>query len=48
MQILLIEDDIALAEALMESLQHEGFVVNHVAKGELAINSVKIELPDIV
>jgi two-component system OmpR family response regulator/two-component system response regulator QseB len=48
MQILFIEDDIALADALTESLQHEGFVVNHLAKGELAINSIKTELPDIV
>jgi two-component system OmpR family response regulator/two-component system response regulator QseB len=48
MQILFVEDDIALAEALTESLQHEGFVVNHLAKGELAINAVKTELPDIV
>ncbi len=48
MQILFVEDDIALAEALTESLQHEGFVVNHLAKGALAINAVKTELPDIV
>lgn len=48
MQILFVEDDIALADALTESLQGEGFVVNHLAKGELAINSIKTTLPDIV
>jgi len=48
MQVLLIEDDPALAEALTQSLKHEGFVVNHLAQGNLAIESVKTELPDIV
>jgi DNA-binding response OmpR family regulator len=48
MQILLIEDDIALADALTESLRHEDFAVNHLSKGALAISSVKTELPDIV
>ncbi|MFW5451783.1 MAG: response regulator [Methylophagaceae bacterium] len=48
MQILLIEDDLALAEALTESLRHEGFAVNHLSLGGLAISSVKTELPDIV
>ena len=48
MQILFVEDDIALADALAESLQREGFVVNHLAKGKLAINSIKTVLPDIV
>ena len=48
MQVLLIEDDIALAKALIQTLSHEGFTVNHLAQGKLAINAVKMELPDIV
>ncbi|MDQ7073059.1 MAG: response regulator transcription factor, partial [Gammaproteobacteria bacterium] len=48
MQILLVEDDMALANALSESLRYEGFTVNHLMKGQLAINAIKAELPDIV
>ncbi len=48
MQILVIEDDLALAEALTESLRYKGFTVNHLAQAKLAINSIKTELPDIV
>jgi two-component system OmpR family response regulator/two-component system response regulator QseB len=48
MQILLVEDDAALAEALMLTLKREGFAVNHLARGKQAIDSVQIELPDIV
>ncbi len=40
MRILLVEDDIPLASALQQSLQTEGFVVNHVNKGELALNAL--------
>lgn len=48
MQILLIEDDAALAEALSRTLRHEGFTVNHLTQGKLAIEAVKVELPDMV
>jgi DNA-binding response OmpR family regulator len=48
MQILLIEDDITLAEALSLTLKNEGFAVNHLARGKQAIASIKTELPDIV
>ena len=48
MQVLLIEDDPALAEALTQTLKREGFAVNHLDQGQLAIESVKTELPDIV
>jgi len=46
--ILLIEDDAALARALVESLKHEGFVVNHLTHGQQAISTVKTELTDMV
>ena len=48
MQVLLIEDDAALAEALMQTLSNEGFAVNHLAQGKLAIAAVKTEMPDLV
>ncbi|HDY85959.1 hypothetical protein LCGC14_0440920 [marine sediment metagenome] len=48
MQVLLIEDDIALAEALIQTLKNKGFAVNHLAHGKQAIASIKTELPDIV
>jgi len=48
MQVLLIEDDIALAEALTQTLKIEGFAVNHLSHGKQALASIKTELPDIV
>ncbi|PHS69043.1 MAG: DNA-binding response regulator [Methylophaga sp.] len=48
MQVLFIEDDTALAKALIESLQREGFTVNHLAQGNLAVSSIMTDLPDIV
>lgn len=37
MRILLVEDDLPLAQALQQSLRHEGFVVNHVETGKDAL-----------
>lgn len=48
MQILLIEDDQALAEGLKQALKHEGFTVNHVSEGLLAVSAVKVEPPDLI
>lgn len=48
MNILLIEDDTALAEALVKTLTNEGFVVNQLSHGHQAINVVKTEATDIV
>lgn len=48
MQVLLIEDDASLAQGLIRSLRHERFTVNHVSLGQQAINTLKIEAPDIV
>jgi len=39
MRILLVEDDMPLATALQKSLQIQGFVVNHVNQGKLALNA---------
>lgn len=48
MQILLVEDDAALVDALKKALVTGGFAVNCLSKGKQAIASVKTELPDMV
>jgi len=48
MQILLVEDDAALVDALKKALVTEGFAVNCLSRGQQAITSVKTELPDLV
>lgn len=48
MQVLLIEDDVSLAEGLKKSLGSEGFIVNHLTQGGQAIHSVSAAPPDIV
>lgn len=48
MQILLVEDDIPLAQGLRKALQQAGYAVNHVDKGKSALNTIEIDAPDIV
>lgn len=48
MQLLLVEDDPALARGLQRALQNEGFAVNLVNNGQHALRIVKSETPDIV
>lgn len=48
MRILLVEDDMPLATALQKSLQNEGFVVNHVNQGKLALNALATSDQDMV
>lgn len=48
MQILLVEDDLSLADGLQQALKQEGFVVNHVASGKNALHVIKTSQPDIV
>lgn len=48
MQILLVEDDLPLAQGLRKALQQAGYAVNHVEKGKSALNTIDIETPDIV
>ncbi len=48
MQILLVEDDLSLADGLQQALKQEGFIVNHVASGRDAIHVVNTESPEIV
>ena len=48
MQILLVEDDHALAKALQQALQKQSHTVNEVGSGEAALHIINIETPDIV
>lgn len=48
MRILLVEDDLPLANALQKSLQSEGFVVNHVNQGKIALNALSTPDQDMV
>jgi two-component system OmpR family response regulator len=48
MRILLVEDDLPLASALQRSLKSEGFVVNHVNQGKLALNALSTPDQDMV
>jgi CheY-like chemotaxis protein len=46
--LLLVEDDPIIAQIYERKLKSEGFEVTHVADGELAIEHVKVTVPDIV
>lgn len=48
MRILLVEDDLPLAKALQQSLNSEGFVVNHVNQGKLALNALSTPDQDMI
>lgn len=48
MQILLVEDDLSLANGLQQALNKEGLIVNHVTRGKEAIHTVKTLSPDIL
>jgi DNA-binding response OmpR family regulator len=47
MRILLVEDDLPLAQALQQSLRHEGFVVNHVETGKDALMALAVPEHDM-
>lgn len=47
-RILLIEDDANLTFMLTDGLESEGFVLQHIAEGEAALNKLEIFQPDIV
>jgi len=48
MQILLVEDDILLADGLRTALKREGFTVNHVATGKHALSTLTTDKPEIL
>ncbi|RLQ22475.1 response regulator [Seongchinamella sediminis] len=48
MRILLVEDDDSLAVGLVKGLGKEGFAVDHVGSGKMALAAVRAEPPDMV
>ncbi|MCB1665393.1 MAG: response regulator transcription factor [Pseudomonadales bacterium] len=48
MQVLLVEDNTLLANAIMRTLKGEGFSVNHVDRGSRALTAIRSARPDIV
>ena len=48
MQILLVEDDLLLADGVRTGLRREGFTVNHVATGKDALHTFRVDKPEIV
>ncbi|MFK8049009.1 MAG: response regulator [Halioglobus sp.] len=48
MRVLLVEDDESLSAGLCDALGREGFVVNRVATGAMALAAVRAEAPDMV
>ncbi|MBL4574499.1 MAG: response regulator [Opitutaceae bacterium] len=48
MQVLLIEDDAQLAEAVVIALKRDNFSVNHVSNGKHALLAVETSSPDII
>ncbi len=48
MYILLVEDDLLLADGIIRAIQRERFTVNHVQQGQAALNHINVEPPDIL
>ncbi|HEY4331385.1 MAG TPA: response regulator transcription factor [Ilumatobacteraceae bacterium] len=46
--LLLVEDDERISQPLVRMLQAEGFTVQHVDRGEAALEAVKEAVPDLV
>lgn len=48
MQVLLVEDNTLLANAIVRALKSAGFSINHVNRGDQALSAIKTSQPDIV
>tara|TARA_R110001592_G_scaffold67058_3_gene205818 strand:+ start:130 stop:801 length:672 start_codon:yes stop_codon:yes gene_type:complete len=48
MQVLLVEDNTLLANAIVRALKSAGFSINHVDRGDQALTAIKTSQPDIV
>src|SRR5687768_13170911 len=46
--ILLVEDDISLAEWIIQYLQGHDFTVRHIARGDHIVASVKQQAPELI
>jgi DNA-binding response OmpR family regulator len=47
-RVLIVEDDHALAKVLIDNLAAEGYEVEHVADGNLALERVRLFVPELV
>ncbi|MFC6440246.1 response regulator transcription factor [Bowmanella sp. JS7-9] len=48
MRVLLVEDDLALANGLLTSLRHQGFSVDHLTRGKPALEAARNKQCDII
>jgi len=48
MRILLVEDDLSLADGLRTAFRREGFTANHVTTGNAALEAIKTDTPELV
>ena len=48
MRILLVEDDLFLAQGLCTTFKREGYAANHVATGKRALETIEIDAPELV
>lgn len=48
MQVLLVEDNQLLADALLVAVRKAGFSINHVSRGSSALTAIRTSSPDIV
>ena len=48
MQVLLVEDNTLLANAIVRALKSASFSINHVDRGDQALSAIKTSQPDIV
>lgn len=48
MQVLLVEDNLPLANAIVRALRLAGFSVNHVDRGDMALTALRSGPPDIM
>lgn len=46
--ILIVEDDVLVADILWESLQTEGYQLRHASNGRAALDALAYRLPDLV
>ena len=48
MRILLVEDDLSLADGLKTAFRREGFTANHVTSGTAALEAIRTDAPELV
>ncbi|HED18098.1 MAG TPA: response regulator transcription factor, partial [Gammaproteobacteria bacterium] len=48
MRILLVEDDLSLADGLRTAFRREGFTTNHVTSGNQALEAIRTDTPELV